>query len=230
MYSKRIKYNIYTSHKFQKKRLRKNLFWDLFRSSYLPRNPSKNSPWPTPLLQLRGARHPPEGGYTWGRVSSLMFLLGKRWNKHADFLIFICLFEICSQNVGVFLLQINTYHISSYNSILPIRINRLPYVYSIGIASEKPSSRPAVCGNPPPPLKLRIGWPGTALDGTLMHIEFQGTNWSDLVGMDLALHGNQTSLHTCMHFDGLYMQKKDPILRHAMQCTSSHNHGDGKAF
>ena len=229
MYSKRIKYNIYTSHKFQKKRLRKNLFWDLFRSSYLPRNPSKNSPWPTPLLQLRGARHPPEGGYTWGRVSSLMFLLGKRWNKHADFLISICLFEICSQNVGVFLLQINTYHISSYNSILPIRINRLPYVYSIGIASEKPSSRPAVCGNPPPPLKLRIGWPGTAWTAhwcTLNSREQIGLIWSAWTWhcTGIKLHCILACIWWPIH------AKKDPILRHAMQCTSSHNHGDGKAF
>ena len=147
-----------------------------------------------------------------------MFLLGKRWNKHADFLISICLFEMCSQNFGVFLLQIHSYHISSYNSIRPIRINRLPHVYSIGIASEKPSSRPAVCGNPPPPLKLRIGWPGTAWTAhwcTLNSREQIGLIWS---AWTMALHLYQTSLHTCMQLMA-YTCKKGS---HSETCNAMH--------
>lgn len=129
--------------------------------------------------------------------------------------------------VGVSLLQIN----NSTVHIMPVHV--IPYCLyestgyhtftSIGIASEKHRKTivPSCCL-----------WQLTSAFETaywMARYSLDGTNWSDLVSMDLALHLYQTSLHNCMYVMA-YTCRKDPIMRHAMQCTSSYNHGDGKTF
>ena len=104
--------------------------------------------------------------------------------------------------------NIYTYYISSCNSILPIGIHMLPYVYLHrhcidSKTSSQPSSHPAVCGMP----------------ASAFETAYWMAKYSLVDIVTLALHLYQTSLHAFLM--ALYMQKGS----HYETCTSSHDHG-----
>ena len=125
--------------------------------------------------------------------------------------LFVCLFEICSQKLEHFCCNIYTYityYISSCNSILPIGIHMLPYVYlHRHCIDSKTSSHPAVCGMP----------------ASAFETAYWMAKYSLVDIATLALHLYQTSLHA---FLMAYTCRKDPIMRHAhrhmimVACTS----------